>query len=77
MGGKSGAGLSRRGISGSVKGLWRTCDVLLIIGKKNNNTTFWCVVANGRTAGGLNGSLYDVPMIRLLIHYLLTTNGAG
>lgn len=29
MGGKLGAGLSRRDISGFVKGLWRTCDGFL------------------------------------------------
>lgn len=49
MGGKSGAGLSRKGISGSVRGLWRTCDVLL--GEKKNNITFGAFAGNGRMAG--------------------------
>lgn len=52
MDGKSGAGLSRRGISGSVKGLWRTCDVLLIIGKKKNNITFGALWRMGGDGGG-------------------------
>lgn len=51
MGGKSGAGLSRKGISDSVKGLWRTCDVLL--GEKKNNITFVLRCREWEDGGGL------------------------
>lgn len=51
MGGKSGAGLSRKGISGFVKGLWRTCDVFLL-GEKEEQYNMWCVAEKREDGGG-------------------------
>lgn len=69
--------MSRKGISGSVKGLWRTCDVFFLTRReKKNNITCGALPGNGRMAGGvvggaLNGCMYDVPTIRLLTYLLL------
>lgn len=73
MGGKSGAGLSRRGISGFVKGLWRTCDILSRREEgEEEQFNMWCVAGMGEWRG-----LMTVCMMFRRFDYLFTTKGGS
>lgn len=74
MGGKSGAGFSRRGISGFVIGLWRTCDDLS--GEKERTNSTSGALRDWEDGGGLMAVCIMFSMIRLLT-YLLLRGGRG
>ena len=68
MGGKLGASLSRRGISGFVKGLWRTCDGFLQK-EEEQFEQVRCFAGNGKGWAGTLLVMYDVSDDSRLLTY--------